>query len=198
MASDSGAAARRSPQSARAAGPVEFQVHDQGQGMGGLQNSDRRDRAGRTLQASEPTGSFITAIVTQNGIASDKPGLTEVLAEQASMGLDAPSVLYVDGTYVSSQALKEAEEQGRQLRGPAPAAPERGKTFTAEAFDVAVAGRRAVCPAGQCSTNCSRLEEAKTSKVNYRFEWNDALCGACPKAHGVFRCHAVTSHARGR
>jgi len=129
----------------------------------------------------EPTGSFITAIVTQNGIASDKPGLTEVLAEQASMGRDAPSVLYVDGAYVSSQALKEAEEQGRQLRGPAPAAPERGKTFTAEAFAVDVAGRCAVCPAGQRSTNCSRLEEAKTGKVNYRFEWNAALCGACPK-----------------
>ena len=129
----------------------------------------------------EPTRNFITAIVTQNAIASDKPGLPAVLAEQASVGLAAPSALYVDGAYVSSQILKDAHDEGREVRGPAPAAPDRGKTFTAEAFDVDVAARSAVCPASQPSTNCSRLEEAKTGKVNFRFEWNDTLCGACPK-----------------
>ena len=129
----------------------------------------------------EPTRNFITAIVTQNAIASDKPGLTEVLAEQASVGLAAPGALYVDGAYVSSQILKAAHDEGREVRGPAPASPDRGKTFTAEAFDVQVAERSAVCPAGQPSTNCSRLEEAKTGKVNFRFEWNDTRCGACPK-----------------
>jgi transposase len=129
----------------------------------------------------EPTASFITAIVTQNAIASDQPGMTEVLAEQASMGLDAPSTLYVDGAYVCSWVLKQAHEQGRDVRGPAHAAPERGNTFTTEAFDVDVAARRAVCPSGLSSTNCSRLEEAKTDKVAYRFEWNDTLCSACPK-----------------
>lgn len=77
--------------------------------------------------------------------------------------------------------MKDAHDEGRELRGPAPASPDRGKTFTAEAFDVDVAGRSAVCPAGQRSTNCSRLEEATTGKVNFRFEWNDTLCGACPK-----------------
>jgi transposase len=132
-------------------------------------------------QPGEPTANFLTAIVTQNAIASDKPGLTAVLAEEASLGLAAPSTLYVDGAYVCSQALKEAHDQGRELRGPAPAAPDRGKTFTAEAFDVDIAGRSALCPAGQPSTNCSRLEEAQTGKVNYRLEWNDTLCGACPK-----------------
>jgi transposase len=129
----------------------------------------------------EPTRNFITAIVTQNAIASDKPGMSEVLAEQASMGLAAPSALYVDGAYVWGQSLKDAHDEGRELRGPAPASPDRGKTFTAEAFDVDVAKRSAVCPAGQPSTNCSRLEEVKTDKVNFRFEWNDTLCGACPK-----------------
>ncbi len=132
-------------------------------------------------QPGEPTASFITAIVTQNAIASDKPGLSEVLAEQTSLGLAAPSALYVDGAYVSGQILKDAHDEGREVRGPAPAAPDRGKTFTAEAFDVDVAGRSAVCPAGQRSTNCSRLEEATTGKVNFRLEWNDGLCGACPK-----------------
>jgi len=129
----------------------------------------------------EPTRSFITAIVTQNAIASDKPGLREVLAEQADLGLALPSVLYVDGAYVSGLALKEAAEEGRLLCGPAPASPDRGKTFTAEAFDVDVAARSAICPAGHASTQCSRLAEAKTGKINYRFEWNDTRCGACPR-----------------
>lgn len=132
-------------------------------------------------QPGEPTANFLTAIVTQDAIASDKPGLPEVLAEQASVGLAVPSALYVDGAYVCSQILKAAHDEDREVRGPAPAAPQRGKTFTAEAFDVDIAGRSALCPAGQHSTNCSRLEEAKTGKVNYRFEWNDTLCGACPK-----------------
>jgi hypothetical protein len=132
-------------------------------------------------QPGEPTANFITAIVTQNAIASDKPGMTEVLAEQASLGLAAPSTLYVDGAYVSGQALKEAYEQGRTLRGPAPASPDRGKTFTAEAFTVDIAQRSALCRAGQRSTNCSRLEETATGKAFYRFEWNDTLCGSCPR-----------------
>jgi len=96
------------------------------------------------------------------------------------MGLAAPSALYVDGAYVWGQSLKDAHDEGRELRGPAPASPDRGKTFTAAAFAVQVAERSAVCPAGQPSTNCSRLEEAKTGKVTFRFEWNDTRCGACP------------------
>jgi transposase len=132
-------------------------------------------------QPREPTASFITAIVTQDAIASDKPGLTEVLAEQVSMGLEPPSRLYVDGAYVCSQSLKAAHDEGRELRGPAPAAPQRGNTFTAEAFDVAIADRSARCPAGHSSPNCSRLTEAKTGDVDYRFEWNNTLCGGCPQ-----------------
>ncbi len=132
-------------------------------------------------QPGEPTASFLTAIVTQTAIASDKPGLTAVLAEQASLGLAAPSALYVDGAYVWGQSLKDAHDEGRALHGPAPASPDRGKTFTAEAFAVDIAGRSAVCPAGQNSTNSSRLEEAATGKVTFRFEWKQALCGGCPK-----------------
>ena len=79
------------------------------------------------------------------------------------------------------QSLKDARDEGRELRGPAPASPDRGKTFTADAFDVQVAGRSAVCPAGHRSTNCSRLAEAKTGRVTFRFEWHAGVCGACPK-----------------
>lgn len=128
----------------------------------------------------EPTCSFITAVVTQNASESDKAGLAEVFVEQDSLGLDKPSDLYVDGAYVSSDALKTAQEENRQLHGPAPASPDRGQVFTVEAFDVQVEKRCATCPAGQISTNCSRLTENETGKVTYRIEWSDALCGACP------------------
>ena len=131
-------------------------------------------------ESGEPTATFLTAIVTQDAPASDKAGMAEVSEEQATMGLDEPSTLYVDGAYVSSEALKAASEQGRELRGPAPASPDRGKVYTVEQFDVHVEDRYAICPAAQRSSNCSRLEEQSTGKVAYRIEWTHTVCGRCP------------------
>lgn len=131
-------------------------------------------------QAGEPTANFLTSIVTQNAPASDKAGMANVFDEQQSMGLEVPGTLYVDGAYVSSQALNDAKEHGRELRGPAPASPDRGKVFTVEAFDVHVEERYAVCPAAQRSSNCSRLEEKSTGKIDYRIEWSNTVCGQCP------------------
>ena len=128
----------------------------------------------------EPTANFMTAIVTQNAPASDKPGMAAVLREQQTMGLEPPSTLYVDGAYVCSQSLQQAHEQGRELRGPAPSSPDRGKVFTVEAFDVHVQERYAVCPSAQRSSNCSRLEQQSSGKVDYRMEWNQTVCGLCP------------------
>jgi transposase len=128
----------------------------------------------------EPTANFLTAIVTQNAPASDKAGMAQVAVEQQSMGLEPPSALYVDGAYVSSEALKDARDEGRELRGPAPASPDRGKVFTVEAFDVHIEDRYAVCPNGQRSSHCSRLEEQASGKVVYRIEWSNAVCGNCP------------------
>jgi transposase len=130
--------------------------------------------------AGEPTANFLTAIATQKAPASDKAGMAQVLVEQKAMGLQAPSVIYVDGAYVSSEALKEARDEGRELRGPVPASPDRGKVFTVEAFDVHVEEHYALCPANQRSSNCSRLEEHSTGKVVYRIEWNKTVCGSCP------------------
>ncbi len=131
-------------------------------------------------QKGEPTVNFLTAMATQDAPASDKPGMTQVFGEQRAMGLEPPSSLYVDGAYVCSEALREAQEQGRELRGPAPASPDRGKVFTVEAFDVHIEDRYAVCPADQHSSNCSRLEEKSTGKVVYRIEWSNATCERCP------------------
>ena len=131
-------------------------------------------------QPGEPTANFLTGMVTQDATASDKPGMAEVLGEQQALGLEAPSALYVDGAYVSSGGLKAAREEGRELRGPAPASPDRGKVFTVETFDVHVEERYAVCPAGQHSSNCSRLHEQSTGKVDFRIEWSKTVCSTCP------------------
>jgi transposase len=131
-------------------------------------------------QPGEPTANFITAMVTQDAPASDKAGMAQVLEEQRKMGIEAPSSLYVDGAYVSSEGIQQAEAEGRELRGPAPASPDRGKVFTVEAFDVHLDERYAICPAGQRSTNCSRVEESR-GKVIFRIEWNNTLCGNCQK-----------------
>jgi hypothetical protein len=89
----------------------------------------------------------------------------------------------VDGAYVSAGEIVKAEEEGRELVGPAQPAPSpRNKGFSAEAFQVFVEERRAVCPAGKESTQCSRLEEDKTGKVAYFFEWSWE-CADCPGDH---------------
>ena len=132
------------------------------------------------LQAQEPTANFLTTILTQNAPASDKSGIVEVLAEQRDMGLDTPGTLYVDGGYVSSELLNKACQEGWELRGPAPATPDRGKVFTVEVFDIHVEDRYAICPAGLRSSNCSRLETQSTGKVDFRIEWSKTVCAACP------------------
>lgn len=125
------------------------------------------------LQKGEPTSAFLTGMVTQPATGSDEAGLGEILKQQAEMGLDQPAELYVDGAYVSGQALAEAEAEGRQLMGPAQPPAKTGKSaFKSDAFDIEVEQRRATCPGGHASTQCSQLEEEKTGKVNYRFEWS--------------------------
>jgi len=146
-------------------------------------------------QAGEPTANFLTAIVTQDAPASDKPGMTQVLSEQEEMSLEPPSELFVDGAYVSGPALHEAQQDGRELHGPAPASPDRGKVFTVEAFDVHATERFAICPEGQRSSNCSLLHEhhGNVMRIVYRMEWNNTLCAACPS---FSRCVTASNRHR--
>ena len=137
--------------------------------------------ADRPCLPGEPTASFLTAVVTQDATASDKAGMADVFSQQQAMGLDKPATLYVDGAYVSSEALLQAREENRELRGPAPGSPDRGKVYTVESFDVHVEERYAVCPEGQRSSNCSRLQAKDTGKVSFRIEWNSVTCGNCPR-----------------
>ena len=131
-------------------------------------------------EKGEPTKSVITAIVTQDAIASDKAALPVVEKALEASGEAKPEITYTDAGYSSGAELARAQEEGRELKAPMQPSPERDGRYTAEEFDVSVENRVAVCPAGKQSTNCSRMEEAKTGKVTVRFEWNNGICGECP------------------
>jgi len=135
---------------------------------------------GEPVEKGEPAKNFLTAVSIQRATESDEAGRQQVLEEQGEMGLERPEVEYVDGAYVSAKEIVKVEEEGRQLMGPAQPAPSpRNKGFSAEAFQVVVEERKALCPGGKQSTQCSRLEEEKTGRVSYRFEWSWE-CQDCP------------------
>lgn len=138
--------------------------------------------ADQPRQPGEPTGSFIVAIETQAATESDEAGMRQVLAEQEKSGLDKPSELLVDSAYVSAQSIIDARNEGWELTGPAQEPASKNKTFKSDAFDVDVENRRAVCPAGKISTNCSRLQEKASGKASFRFEWG-GQCADCPLKH---------------
>ncbi len=133
------------------------------------------------LAPGEPTGNFIVGIVTHPARESDEQGAVKMEVEQQAMGLEKPSVNYVDAAYVSTEKMVEAAAEGRELIGPAPqCANNNDSRFHSEDFQVEVEQRRATCPAGQVNTQCSRLVEKATGRVSYRFEWDTATCAACP------------------
>jgi hypothetical protein len=128
-----------------------------------------------------PTSQFITEATTTEAIASDLDGRKRVERQQEQHGLGRADTLYVDTAYVTDDTLGQAEQEGRELIGPARGSCNTsGDLFTAEAFDVSVAERRAICPAGHTSTQCSRLENEQTGQVDYRFEWS-YHCDDCPR-----------------
>lgn len=132
------------------------------------------------LAPGEPTRNFLVGIVTHPAYQSDAQGAAQMEAEQKSMGLDKPPVQYVDAAYVSAQALAQAAAQGRELIGPAPAVADNTQgRFAPEKFQINVEERKAVCPAGKTNTQCSRLVEKKTGRVQFRFEWS-THCADCP------------------
>jgi hypothetical protein len=128
----------------------------------------------------EPTSQFITEITTTEAIASDLDGRVRLERQQEQHGLGCADELYVDSAYVTDDTLARASEEGRPLRGPArPSGKPRDERFPVEQFDVSMAERRAICPAGHVSTQCSRLENQQTGQVDYRFEWS-SHCDTCP------------------
>lgn len=74
----------------------------------------------------------------------------------------------LDGASVSAQRLAQAQAEGHKIIGPAQPAPHQAGRFSVEDVAVQVEARQAVCPAGTCSTQCSRLAAAATGKVSCR------------------------------
>lgn len=133
------------------------------------------------LAPGEPTGNFISGILTHAARESDEQGAIKIEQEQQAMGLDKPPVQYVDAAYISTQKLMAAAAQGRELIGPAPGASSKDdQRFCSAHFTVTVEQRKAICPDGQENSQCSRLEEQATGKVSYRFEWSTEACAKCP------------------
>ena len=79
------------------------------------------------LAPGEPTGNFISGMVTHAARESDEEGALKMEQEQQAMGLDKPPVQYVDAAYISTQKLVEAQAEGRELIGPAPGAVGEGR-----------------------------------------------------------------------
>jgi hypothetical protein len=134
------------------------------------------------LAPGEPTGNFISGIVTHAARESDEEGSLKMEKEQQEMGLmDKPPVQYVDAAYISTAELMKAAAESRELIGPAPqAASKSDPHFCSDNFNVTIEERKAVCPAGKENSQCSRLEEKTSGKVSYRFEWSGADCVNCP------------------
>jgi transposase len=129
------------------------------------------------VQPGEPTRNFLTAVVTQPAISSEDAGLEKVEQEQAAMGMDKAQELYVDAGYVTAEKLVQAQAEGRELIGPAQGSPKRDQRFPSEDFTIDISQRKAICPAGQENTQCSRLPDR--GRITYRFEWRNRLCAAC-------------------
>jgi len=148
----------------------------------------------------EPTSQFITEVTTTEAIASDLDGRARLEQQQEQQGLGRADELYVDSAYVTDDTLVQAHEEGRPLFGPArPSGKPRDQRFPVEQFDVSIAARRAICPAGQVSTQCSRLENQQTGQVDYRFEWSShcdtcSLQSQCTKAGSGRRTVVVSQY----
>jgi len=130
------------------------------------------------LAPGEPTRNFITGMVTHPAYEHDEVGALKMEVEQAAMGLDKPPVQYVDSAYISAQKLVQAQAEGRELIGPALPGPQKGDRFRVSDFQINLEERKATCPAGKLSTQCSRLVEQSTGKVNYRIEFS-TQCHEC-------------------
>lgn len=126
----------------------------------------------------EPTRNVITAVVTEEATGSDKSAIGKVEQTLTDSTQEPPAELYVDAGYTSAAEIARFEAEGRELKGPVQPAPTCGKRYKVDEFEVDIPNRCAVCPAGRKSSQCSRLKEKKTGRVDYRFEWGKA-CRDC-------------------
>lgn len=133
-----------------------------------------------TRQPGEPTAAVITAVLSQPAITSDHGSLAPVIAAHEQGGQAKPEETFADAGYISAPALEEAQADGYVLTGPVGAPPHSGERFGSDAFVVDIPNRHATCPAGQLSTECSRITETKIQATYYYFAWAQTDCAICP------------------
>ena len=136
----------------------------------------------RKREKGEPTNSVITALCVQPAITSDQGSVSAVLmAHQACIGKNetAPEEVFVDAGYVNVSALRTAGASGYELTGPVPTPPYSTDRFGSDLFAVDIPGRRATCPGGCTSSECSRIHDAHLG-IRYYFAWAAADCARCP------------------
>lgn len=135
---------------------------------------------GQPQKKGEPTQQFITEIITTEAIASDLDGMNRTFKAQRDQGQEDPSELYVDAAYVTDDTLAEAKEQGRELMGPARPSPRCNGIFPVDQFEIDVENRKAICPQGKTSSQCSVIHgHDQIESVYLRFEWA-SQCDHCP------------------
>ncbi len=135
---------------------------------------------GQAQTKGTPTGQFITEIITTEATASDLDGMQRVLTAQRDHGQDDPSELYVDAGYVTDDTLAQAKAEGREVVGPARPSPSHHGVYPVDQFDVDVEKKKAVCPQGKISSQCSLIHgHDQIGGVYLRFEWA-GQCDGCP------------------
>jgi hypothetical protein len=142
-------------------------------------------------EKGDPTEQFITEVTTTEAIASDLDGMGRNLQAQAEYQDDTPQELYVDAAYVTDDTMAEAREQGREIIGPARPPGNPKHLLGVDQFDIDVANRQAVCPAGHTNRQCSLINDSYNNSVYYRFEW----AGLCDECELQKQC---TRHKNGR
>jgi transposase len=140
--------------------------------------------ADEARKKGDPTEQFITEVTTTEAIASDLDGMDRNLNAQKNHQEDMPLELYVDAAYVSDDTLAVAKEEGRELIGPARPPGNPTHLLAIDQFDVDIACRKAVCPAGHTSRQCSLINDHYHASVYYRFEW----AGLCDDCHLQKQC----------
>jgi len=130
-------------------------------------------------QPGEPTKAVLTAVLTQFAITSDHSSRVPVITAHEQGGQTKPDEVFADAGYLSAPALVEAQANGYVLTGPIGAPPYSGKRFGSNAFVVDIPNRKATCPAGKISTECSRITETKRQLTCFYFAWAKADCALC-------------------
>ena len=145
----------------------------------------------------EPTSNVITTVITEEATGSDKSAIAKVEKAMENSAREFPSELYVDAGYTSAAEIARFEHEGRELKGAVQPAPTCGKRYKVDEFEIDILNRSAVCPAGKKNSQCSRLEEKKTGRVDFRFEWGKPVesvpCGntVSRRVNGIARCVSV-------